>query len=575
MSKSFWAISKTERKGMSTARKHRTSGMGLLWSRGFFGFLMILTLGIGKQLNAQVKASVDTTQMRIGEELEFLIQVQADSTDFVMFPEGKSFGAFEVIRSYAVDTLRDQSNKHRWQLLKKYGLTQFDSGYHRLSKQRVMINDSAFDTPEFNVAVLTIPVDTTQQQIFAIKPSAQVPLQSGPIWPWIALTVVALLTALFWWWRIKKSEAQAPAPPPLPPYQEARQRLEKLSAHESLEQIGFKGLYTELTDVLKTYIHREIDSRALESTTDELLDRLELHRLGDHFDIKIETINVLGQILRRADLIKFAKANVTKAQWEEDFTQARTIVEALKASIPEPEPEEEQAALDAAARAALHARQKRKRQWIYSMAALLTAGVAYVFYVGPQEAQDQIFGNTMRDLAEGPWYKSEYGVPAVILESPEILVRKIYNHPDQDSLSARGTAIFEAFTLEDEFYVAVTSTQTQPQENWNIAMALNRSLVLLEEQGASTLIVKDESFETPEGIKGIRAYGSFYVANASGQVGTESHQYELLVFDQQGGIQTVMVAFVDDDRFAQGLKERIINSVSLEIPQTNQKPETP
>jgi hypothetical protein len=58
-------------------------------------------------------------------------------------------------------------------------------------------------------------------------------------------------------------------------------------------------------------------------------------------------------------------------------------------------------------------------------------------------------------------------------------------------------------------------------------------------------------------------------------VGTESHQYELLVFDQQGGIQTVMVAFVDDDRFAQGLKERIINSVSLEIPQTNQKPETP
>ena len=87
--------------------------------------------------------------------------------------------------------------------------------------------------------------------------------------------------------------------------------------------------------------------------------------------------------------------------------------------------------------------------------------------------------------------------------------------------------------------------------------------------------VKDESFETPEGIKGLRAYGSFYVANAAGKVGKEPHQYELLVFDQQGGIQTVMVAYVDDDRFAQGLKERIINSVSLEIPQTQQKPEAP
>lgn len=575
MSKSFWVILKIERKGVSASRKHPMNRISQLWRWGVFGVLLILTLATGQQMDAQVKASVDTTQIRIGEELEFLIQVQADSTDFVMFPEGKSFGAFEVIRSYAVDTLRDQSNKRRWQLLKKYGLTQFDSGYHRLSKQRVMINDSAFDTPEFDVAVLTIPVDTTQQQIFSIKPSAQVPLQSGPIWPWLILLGVVLLGALFWLQRRKKSQEQALAPPPLPPYQEARQRLEKLMTDDSVAQIGFKGRYSELTEVLKTYIHREIDDRALESTTDELLDRLELHRLGAHYKIEIETINALGQILRRADLIKFAKANVTKEQWQLDFSEARLIIEALKASIPEPEPEDEQAALDAAARAALKARQKRKRQWIYSAAVLGTVLAAYVFYVGPQEARDQILGNKMRDLAEGRWYKSEYGVPAVILESPEILVRKIYNHPDQDSLSARGTAIFEASTLEDEFYIAVTSTQTQPDENWNIAMALNRSLVLLEEQGARTLIVKDESFETPEGIKGIRAFGSFNVADASGQVGAESHQYELLVFDQQGGIQTVMVAFVDDDRFAQGLKERIINSVSLEIPQTDQKPESP
>jgi hypothetical protein len=49
----------------------------------------------------------------------------------------------------------------------------------------------------------------------------------------------------------------------------------------------------------------------------------------------------------------------------------------------------------------------------------------------------------------------------------------------------------------------------------------------------------------------------------------------LLVFDQQGGIQTVMVAYVDDNRFVEGLKERVINSVSLEIPQTQQKPKAP
>ena len=541
----------------------------------FFGFHLLLTLFMGQLLMAQVQATVDTTQMLIGEEIELLIQVEADSTDFVMFPEGKSFGAFEVIRSYAVDTLRHQSKKYRWQLHKKYGLTQFDSGFHRVSKQRVMINDSAFETPEFDIAVLTIPVDTTQQQIFAIKPSAQVPLQSGAIWPWLSLLGLAVIIGLFWFWRRKKSDIQAPPPPPLPPYEQACQRFEKVSSQATQGAYDFKGLYTELTDILKTYIHREIDTRALESTTDELLDRLELHRNAGHFAIEIQTTTKLGELLHRADLIKFAKAHVALEQWNLDIIQAKAIIESLKQSIPEPEEDNEQAALDAAARAELLAKQKRKRRFVLSAAFLVTAFGAYVFYVGPQEAQDQIFGNAMRDMAQGPWYKSEYGVPAVILESPEVLVRKIYNHPDQDSLSARGTAIFEAFTLEDDFYIAVTSTQTQSPENWNIAMALNRSLALLEEQGARTLIVKDESFETPEGIKGLRAYGSFFVANASGKVGSDAHQYELLVFDQQGGIQTVMVAFVDDERFAQGLKERIINSVSLEIPQTQQKPEAP
>ena len=539
------------------------------------GLWLMLTLLCSTRVYAQVRAAVDTTQMRIGEELELVIEVQADSTDFVMFPEGKSFGAFEVIRSYTVDTLRNQSNKSQWQLRKKYGLTKFDSGYHRLSKQRVMINDSAHDTPEFGIAVMTMAVDTTQQPIFVIKPSAQIPLRPGPIWPWLTLIAVGLIGGLIWMWRKKRTATKALAPPPLPPYQEASQRLSAIKNQLSEGQFNPKAFYSELTDILKTYIHREIDSRALESTTDELLDRLSLHSNGDHFDIKTQTITTLGAILRRADLIKFAKSQVAQQQGESDYAQSSILVEEFKASIPEPEPEDEQAAMDAAARAEFLAKQKRKRTWLYAAAAVTVAIVGYVVYVGPQEAKDQIFGNQMRDLAQGPWYKSEYGVPAVILESPEILVRKMFNHPDQDSLSARGTAIFEAFTLDDDFYIAVTSTQVQPQENWNINQALNRALVLLEEQGARTLIVKDESFETPEGIKGLRAYGSFYVADDSGQTGSESHEYELLVFDQQGGIQTVMVAYVDDNRFAQGLKERVINSVSLEIPQTQQKPKAP
>ena len=41
------------------------------------------------------------------------------------FPEGKTFGSLEVIDSYKIDTALADS---KYRLIKRYGLTQFDSG---------------------------------------------------------------------------------------------------------------------------------------------------------------------------------------------------------------------------------------------------------------------------------------------------------------------------------------------------------------------------------------------------------------------------------------------------------------
>ena len=46
---------------------------------------------------AQVTSSVDTTLIRIGEEIKYTIQVEADSTDLVLFPEGQSFSPLEMM----------------------------------------------------------------------------------------------------------------------------------------------------------------------------------------------------------------------------------------------------------------------------------------------------------------------------------------------------------------------------------------------------------------------------------------------------------------------------------------------
>ena len=55
---------------------------------------------IGYMTNAQVISSIDTAQIRVGEEIIYSIQVETDSTDLVLFPEGQSFNPMEVIESY-------------------------------------------------------------------------------------------------------------------------------------------------------------------------------------------------------------------------------------------------------------------------------------------------------------------------------------------------------------------------------------------------------------------------------------------------------------------------------------------
>ena len=48
-------------------------------------------------VNAQVTSSIDSTKIKIGEQITYTIEVQADSTDQVLFPEGQSFMPLEMI----------------------------------------------------------------------------------------------------------------------------------------------------------------------------------------------------------------------------------------------------------------------------------------------------------------------------------------------------------------------------------------------------------------------------------------------------------------------------------------------
>ena len=224
--------------------------------------------------NSQVTSSIDSTAIKIGEELRYKIQVYVDSTSLVVFSEEQTFQPLEVINSYPIDSTKKGGY---YKLTKTYGLTQFDSGVYIIPKQKIIIGDKVFYTDSLKVQVNPVVVDTTKQKLFDIKPITDVQRTRSNLWAYIALVLLALLavTGLVYWffWR-KKPLTEAEKIAALPPYERAKLALEKLDEDHYFQNEDVKMFYSDLTLILRQYLDEKVYDQSLESTTDELVFRL-------------------------------------------------------------------------------------------------------------------------------------------------------------------------------------------------------------------------------------------------------------------------------------------------------------
>ena len=522
---------------------------------------------------SQVTSSVDSTSIKIGEEIFYSIQVEADSTDLVVFPEGQTFTPLEVIESYKIDTTFEQA---KYRLIKKYGLTQFDSGRYTIPQQQVVINDKRFGTDSVSVEVRDVAVDTTKQKMFDIKPAIEVdepPLDLKTLLFWLIPIVIILAIVGYILFRRKKLKDAREEQ--LPPYEEAITALHTLDSSTYLRENKPKEYYSHLTEIVKRYLDREVDETALESTSDELIARLQLHKDSGNFEFSNETIRRLDAILKRADLVKFAKMYQAEGQASTDRKTIEEIINETKEVIPEPTEEElqENAEYQEAQR-----KKRVRKKWAYGALGLLVvaliAGAVYGGVKGFDNLKDFVIGNEIRELSENRWIKSEYGDPAIIIETPEVLVRTDIEIPESQNIRIANASVFTEGEITDPLYVWLNTTmlkqstqgQQKGQASADLEALMDEALTNLEKRGAKNMLVKRESFETQKGITGLKAYGKFNVQVSDDKVLKKASNYELLLFAQKGGIQQVLVVYQEDDgRFAEDVKDRIINSVELEI----------
>lgn len=527
-----------------------------------YGLLLVAMQGFAQQ-SPKISSSVDTTSIKIGEQVHFKVTVETDSTAQVIFPEGQTFSPLETVEALMTDTLRKAD---RMTLQRTYALTQFDSGSYKLPTQQIMINGKPFFTDSLVIHVSSIPVDTVNQKMYDIKPLIQVERTRSFPWAtilWILGIILVIGAVLYWFVFRKKPLSEEEKIALLPPFERAILGLKQLENSKYLIQDDYKSYYSELTGIVRSYLEEDVHVSALESTTDQLIDKLEMMKDAGKLKLEHDTIQQFKKVLQTSDLVKFAKSKPETSVAEQDRRSVEQIVIKTKEAIPEPT--EEELSQKKEYLEELDRKKRRKKLVTISIAAgliLLFSGIAAVAYYGFGQVKDTVLGHPTKELLEGNWVQSDYGYPPISLQTPRVLLRQAVKLPPGAKASIKDMQAFAYRSDMGLFTIGTTSiTLAQPEEP-DYAKATEQILQNFEAQGAKNITTKQEEFTTITGIKGVKLYGSgkFPLPEYKEPV---TGNYIVLFFGGKGFQQNLILTWLADDPYADKIVDRILNTVEV------------
>lgn len=523
-------------------------------------FLILGAVGFA-QTAPKAAIAVDSTSIIIGSQLRYQIQVETNKGDLVVFPEGQTFTPLEMIGSLAIDTT---DLKARQTLTKQYMLTQFDSGTYTVPRQKILIGKQTIMTDSLQVEVRDLVVDTTKQKLYDIKPliAVEVPNDSWKkyIW-WVlgALLIIGLL--LFLIFRAQKEKAIKAQQ--LPAYERALLALQKIDNDHLLEEEAFKEYYSQLSDTARQYLDEEVYDRAMESTTDELILKLEEQTKAGELHLNKEVIVELKRVLETADLAKFAKSKPDVGTARADRNSIESFIKETKIAIPQLT--EEELLLDDEYRMAQEAKQKKKKIIIAVVTVvsfLIFTVIGFVVVRGFDFVKDNVVGHPTKDLVKGDWIRSAYGTPPVFISTPQVLKRVDIQVPEELA-GQLTTSTFNYGSLLEMFSISLNTSIIQGQTEFDLELAVEGSIKMIEQQGVKNMMTKNEPYETLGGVEGLKTFGTadFPVLGNDGK--TVKGNYVSLLFNHNEGLQQIMMTWKEEDRYAKEMVDRILNSVEL------------
>jgi len=520
-----------------------------------FGFFLLLGSIQAQTTAPSAVGKLDSTALKIGEKRTYTITVSVKPGDSVRFPEDQAFAPFEVIGTSATDTLKQE---RLWQLIRRYAISQYDSGTYNHPGLRVQLDTLWLQTAPFSMKVFDVAVDTTKQNLYPAKPIREVSsVWVTPLWMWI-LGVLALLGAGVYGWihwqRKKKQEAEAV----LDPLEKALLGLEKLAQSPYLIREEYKAYYTELTGIVRAYLEDEVHISAMESTSEELMEKLVDLREQGKLTLDQEALAAFDEVLKTADLVKFARATPERRQAELDRDiLAQWLVKAQEA-LPEPTEEELYHEAQRLATLAAYQRARRKKMVLFGGGiGALALFVGLLMYTGPERFWDTVTFNKYKIQNESPRLMSGYGFPAFWVTAPDVLERQ----ETAPKYAGATQAQLFAYTPDPELVHVWVHTLQWPDEKTPDFDALGeQALKMMEDMGAKNILTEQTPHTTQDEVQGVQVFGQMDFEESGD---TYKKSYALLLFGGNGFAQLIWVHWPKDEPYAARTAQEIIQSIQL------------
>ncbi|GAA4788410.1 hypothetical protein GCM10023231_15780 [Olivibacter ginsenosidimutans] len=278
----------------------------------------------------KVSARLDTATILLGDQTKLRLTVDLPARKNIMFPDlADTLSAkIQLVDIGKIDTLKDQQHPEQWRLSRSYTITSFDAGTQTVPAFAFKTADTTWKTDPLPLLVKSVAVDTTKA-IYDIKQPLAV---SYGIMDWlrdnlvlvllIILSIVALLIGIYY---VRKRRKKLPKKEHeqvvLPADVVALTQLKELRDKQLWQQDQVKLYYSELADIIREFLERRYQIRAMEQTSEEIFVLLKSKEITE------VQRDRLVQVLRLADLVKFAKEQPLPVDNEQSMDNAIQFVE--------------------------------------------------------------------------------------------------------------------------------------------------------------------------------------------------------------------------------------------------------